>query len=110
MSRLPVSEVAARHLDKWLDQLMRGVLRLGELPLPVEAFYHAGYLDGMAHAAAQARDYEHKLYLAYIAAYSPKDRREEYQRRMDEYFAAESERFFTEPQHSGPALLERKVA
>lgn len=104
MPRQAISDTAARHLEKWLDQLVRGDLRLGDLPLPVEAFFHAGWAEGMAHAAEQARQYEHRLDMAYLAAYSPKDRRAEYLRRLDHHFAEQSARFFDDTPVEGQAL------
>lgn len=90
---------------------MRGELRLGQLPLAVEQFISIGWADGMAHARQQAAEYEHRLDIAYLQAYSPKDRAAVLQRRLDQHFAAEAERFFAEPYIEGPVpLLERRAA
>lgn len=110
MTRQAISEIAARHLEAWLDRLMRGDLHLGDLPLPVEGFYYAGWAEGMAYAFQQARHYEHRLDLAYVQAYTPKERAQEYQRRLDKHFAEQSARFFAEPQIHGPAVNERRAA
>lgn len=94
MSQLVISDIAARHLEAWLDQTMRGELVLWQLPPAVAAFYHAGWAERNAAALAEAREYEHQLDLLYLAAYSPKERREEYQRRLDHHFLLEDAAFF----------------
>lgn len=94
MTRQSISEIADRHLEAWLDRLMRGELLLGELPLSVEAFYHAGWAAAASVAQQQAREYEHKLELAYLQAYAPKDRAEVYQRRLDQHFKSVDAAFF----------------
>ncbi|GAB2562841.1 hypothetical protein [Leucobacter ruminantium] len=96
MSKLTISEVAERHLDQWADAVQRGELSIWQLPLAVQQFISIGWAEGMAYAAEQAREYERQLDRAYLAAYSPKDRREEYQRRLDEYFQTEDEQFFSD--------------
>lgn len=92
--KLIISEAATRHLDLWADQLQRGELAIWQLPLALQQFVSIGWADGMAHADRQARDYEHKLDLAYLQAYSPKDRAAEYQRRLDHHFQLEAAAFF----------------
>lgn len=111
MTRQSISEIADRHLEAWLDRLMRGELLLGELPLSVEAFYHAGWAAAASVAQQQAREYERRLDLARLQAYSPKDRAEILQRRLDNHFAQQDAQFFAEPLIEGPApLIERKAA
>lgn len=106
-----ISDVAAHHLDRWLDGLMRGDLHLGDLPLSVEAFYHAGWAAAITYARQQAREYEQRLDLAHLQAYSPKDRAELLQRRLDNHFAQQDALFFAEPQLEGPApRFERRAA
>ena len=104
MTRLTISEIAARHLDQWRDQTERGELQLWELPPAIQAWYFAGWAEAMQQAREQARIYEHRLNLLYMQAFSPNDRRAEYQRRLDHHFAEQAERFFTEPLIEGPAL------
>lgn len=111
MARRMISDTAAHHLDKWLDGLMRGDLHLGDLPLPVEAFYNAGWAAAISYAREQAREYEHRLDLAHLQAYAPKDRAELLQRRLDNHFARQDALFFAEPQIQGPAHdSERRAA
>lgn len=110
MPRQAISDTAARHLEKWLDQLVRGDLRLGDLPLPVEAFFHAGWAEGMAHAAEQARQYEHKLDRAYLWAFTDKDKRAEYQRRLDHHFRLEDVRFFAEEESTDDRSIGKAAA
>lgn len=111
MARLTISDTAARHLDRWLDGLMRGDLHLGDLPLPVEAFYNAGWAAAVTYAQEQAREYEHRLDLAHLAASSPKDRAELLQRRLDRHFAQQDALFFAGPEIQGPAPhIERRAA
>lgn len=108
--RLTVSDVAGRHLDQWADALMRGELQIWQLPPQVQQFVSIGWADGNARARQQAREYEHLLDRAYIWAFTDKDRREEYLRRLDEHFRAEAEQFFAEPEVHGPAANERRAA
>lgn len=99
-SRLQISEVAAGYLERWLDQTMRGELALHRLPAPVAAWWFAGYAEGIAHARRQAAEYEHQLDQLYLAAFSPKDRAAEYQRRLDEHFRLEDAAFFAAAEES----------
>jgi hypothetical protein len=103
---LTISYIAARTLTNWLDQVMVGELKLWELPPQVAAIYFAGWSERDLKAQADAREHEHQLDRMYLAAFSPKDRSEEYQRRLDEYFASESERFFTEPSAKDTTIRE----
>lgn len=111
MTRLAVSEVAERHLDKWADAVQRGELSIWQLPLAVQQFVSIGWADGIAYARQQAAEYEYQLDRLYLAAFSPKERREALQQRLDQHFEAECERFFAEPYIEVPApLLERRAA
>src|SRR5690625_4738947 len=92
--RLKISEAAKRTLKYWLNEVMHGRIPLSRLPLEVASFYHAGWAAGMAFAKAQAREYEHQLDVAYLQAYSPKERQEEIQRRLDEHFRRVDAEFF----------------
>lgn len=108
--RLTISEVAERHLERWLNQTMRGELPLDRLPAPVAAFYFAGWVERDRAAQAEAREAEHQLDLMALALLNPKDRAAEYQARLQRHFEAEADRFFAEPYIEGPAQRERKAA
>jgi hypothetical protein len=92
--KLTISEVAERHLDLWADQLQRGELQIWQLPLALQQYVSLGWAEGMAHAYRQARDYEHQLDIAYMQTVTPKDRQQEYRRRLDEHFQLEEAAFF----------------
>lgn len=110
MTRLSISEVAERTLERWLDLTMRGELALDRLPVPVAGFYHAGWADRHQQAVAEQREHEHQLDIAYLALANPKDRAAEYQARLQRHFEAEADRFFAEPYIEGPARRERRAA
>lgn len=111
MTRLAISEIAERHLDQWADALQRGELQVWQLPLAVQQFISIGWADAHLQAVEQARDYEHQLDRMALALLNPKDRAAVLQRRLDQHFAAEADRFFAEPVIEGPApLLERRAA
>lgn len=94
MSRLTISDTASRHLEAWADQVTRGELSIADLPRAIQTFVWIGHADGIAVAKRQAREYEHRLDQAYLQAYSPKDRREELQRRLDQHFRNVDAAFF----------------
>lgn len=94
MSQLVISEVAERHLDQWANALQRGELQVWQLPGSVQQFVSIGWVDGMTQARQQTAEYEHRLDIAYLQAYSPKERREEYQRRLDTHFQLEEAAFY----------------
>lgn len=101
--KLTISEAATRHLDLWADRLQRGELAIWQLPLALQQYVSIGLAEGMAYAKQQATEYEHKLDRMYLAVMNPKDRAAVLQRRLDEHFASECDRFFAEPQIEGPA-------
>lgn len=105
--KLTVSDAATRHLDLWADQLQRGEIAIWQLPLAVQQFISIGWADAQHQLEQQARDYEHKLDLAYLQAYSPKDRATQLQARLQAHFVAEDQRFFTIPDNG---ITERKAA
>lgn len=108
--KLTISDVAARHLDLWADQVQRGELSIWQLPLAVQQYVSIGWADAHLQAVEQARDYEHQLDVAYLQAYSPKERQGILLQRLEQHFVEQAERFFTEPLFEGPALLERRAA
>lgn len=89
--RLRISSTAEHHLDQWANALITGELHLGELPLAVEQFVWIGQLE----TRRLTREYEQRLDLAYLQAYSPKDRAAEYMRRLQQHFTEEDHQFFT---------------
>lgn len=100
MARATVSDAAERTLTAWLTGLMEGQVLLQDLPLCVSAWFHAGEAYGRASRQPEIDRLEHEANSLYMRAYSPKDRHEEYQRRLDEHFRLEDQRFFdalTEP-------------
>ncbi|MGW9020184.1 hypothetical protein ACWGOE_01730 [Leucobacter chromiiresistens] len=46
MSRLTVSDVAEKHLTRWLEGLVSGEIPAGALPPSVVDFYYFGYFEG----------------------------------------------------------------
>lgn len=108
--KLTISEVAERHLDLWADQLQRGELQIWQLPLAVQQFVSIGWAERHQQALSEARDYDYQLDRMYLAVMNPKDRAAELQRRLDQHFADQCDRFFAEPQIEGPALTERQAA
>lgn len=83
---------------------MKGQLRLQELPLCVSAWFFAGETYGRESRQSEIdqleqriRLLEHQLDTAYLQAYSPADRREIYQQRLDEHFRQRDAEFFQEP-------------
>lgn len=109
--KLTISEAATRHLDLWADQLQRGELHIGQLPLALQQFISIGWADSHRRALEQARDYEHQLDRMALALLNPKDRAALLQRRLDQHFAEQCEQFFAEPVIEGPApLIERRAA
>lgn len=101
--KLIISEAATRHLDLWADQLQRGEIAIWQLPLALQQFISIGWADAHLMAVAEARDYEHQLDRMAVALLNPKDRAALLQRRLDQHFAAEADRFFAEPVIEGPA-------
>lgn len=98
-----LSEPARRWLTAAEDGLARGTLRIGMLPLEVEAIYHLGFLHGSSVGRARDAEQQRQLDQAYLAAYSAKDRAAEYQRRLDRHFQEQDRLFFAEPMIVGPA-------
>lgn len=108
--RISLLNRTADGLDGIYASFSAGQLNQYELPPQVEQFYLYGLAQGMAYAQQQAREYEHKLDIAYLQAYSPKDRREEYQRRLDEHFRLEEQRFFAVEEESSHDSDSTRVA
>lgn len=108
--RAALKEITERRLDALFHALQSGELHQSELPLAVEQFYQLGIIHGVTALQQQAREYEHKLDLLYLQAYSPKDRAEIYQRRLDQHFAQQDAIFFAEADTIDPASTERRAA
>ena len=100
MSRLTISDTAERYIETWADQYERGELSITDLPRSLQRLVFIGLGDGLAIANEQAREYERQLDRLWLAAFSPKDRREELQRRLDEHFRLEEQRFFAVEEES----------
>lgn len=96
MARLTVSDTAAKHLEAWLDQVMQGQLQLSELPLSISAWWFAGEAYAREALNREIENLHKQLDSAYLQAFAPKERREEFQKRLDRYFAARDEEFFSE--------------
>lgn len=101
--KLTISDAATRHLDLWAEQLQRGELAIWQLPLAVQQFISIGWADAHLMAVEQARVYEHQLDRMALALLNPKDRAAVLQRRLDQHFAEQADRFFAEPVIEGPA-------
>ncbi|MBC9943789.1 hypothetical protein ICL81_04515 [Leucobacter sp. cx-328] len=108
MTRLTISDTAERYIESWADQVERGELSIASLPRSLQRLIFIGFADGLAIAKQQAAEFEHQLDQAYLQSYSPKDRQEELQRRLDRHFAQQDALFFAEPQ--GSAVNERRAA
>lgn len=100
MVRLTISQIAERYLDDWADKVQRGELAIWQLPLAVQQFISIGIASAEGQLRAQERGYEHRLDLAYLQAYHPKERAEIYQRRLDKHFRLEEQRFFAVEEES----------
>lgn len=108
--RTPLYEITERRLNALFEGLMTGELHQSELPLAVEQFYTLGIVQGMAFAQQQAREYEHKLNLLWMQAFTPKERQAEYRRRLDEHFRLEEQRFFAVEEESNHDSKSPRVA
>lgn len=110
MARATVSDAAERTLAAWLTGLMEGKIRIQDLPLCVSAWFHAGEAYGRASRQPEIDRLEHEANSLYMRAYTPKERHEEYQRRLDEHFRLEDQRFFDalteQSQHDGTTTIE----
>lgn len=98
--KLIISEAATRHLDLWADLLQRGELAIQQLPPALQQYVSIGWAEAHLMAVAQARDYEHQLDRMALALLNPKDRAAEYQRRLDQHFRLEEQRFFAAEEES----------
>lgn len=58
MTRRTITDAATATLEHWLDQLQQGQLSIGELPLAVEAWLHAGYAFGRESRDAEVAELE----------------------------------------------------
>lgn len=98
--RISLLKRTAEGLDRLFAPFSAGELKQYELPLEVEQFYQLGLVQGMAYAQQIAREYEHRLNVLYMQAYTPKERHAEYMRRLDEHFRLEDQRFFAVEEES----------
>jgi hypothetical protein len=85
MARFEISAAASGYLEKWLDQLFLGELELWQVPLALQDWYQAGFNEGIAVQPDHARLawIETEADRLYLAAFSPKDRREVILDRID---------------------------
>lgn len=101
MPRLQVDESTETDLETWAAALKAGEIRLWELPPSVSQFFEIGWAEGSESRQPEidqlTRVYEHRLDTAHMLAYTPKERHEEYQRRLDKYFHDRDATFFAEP-------------
>ncbi|SDQ52938.1 hypothetical protein [Leucobacter chromiiresistens] len=99
--RRSLDEVTENTLEQWAVALTAGEIKLWELPPSVSQLYLFGHIDGAKSRQAEidqlTRSYEHKLDTAYMLTFTPKEQREEYQRRLDKYFHERDAAFFAEP-------------
>lgn len=83
MARRTISDAATATLEQWLDDLQGGVLHIGELPLAVEAWLHAGYALGRESRDAEVADLERAVNRWYCDANTTdKERREQLDARL----------------------------
>lgn len=92
--RISLLKRTAEGLDRLFAPFSAGELKQYELPLEVEQFYQLGVVQGMAYAQQQAREYEHRLNVLYMQAFTPKERHAEYMRRLDHHFKLQEAAFF----------------
>lgn len=101
MARAWTFDEFVQSLEQRLDALQRGQVLIQDLPSAVSAWYFAGEAAGRASRQSEidqlVRAYEQKLDMAYMWAFTPKERREEYQRRLDKHFKDQDAAFFAAP-------------
>lgn len=75
---LTISDIATKHLEQWLDQLILGELELWQLPPAVAAFYNAGVQEGLTlnPHTIEIEWLQYECDRLYLAAFSPKQRRD----------------------------------
>lgn len=76
MTRLAISEVAERHLDRWADAVLRGELQVWQLPLAVQQFISIGWNDAHALSRAEIVRLEHEVNRWYYYATTTKSQRD----------------------------------
>ena len=85
---LTISDIAAKHLETWLDDLMWGRLQLWQLPSPVRGFFDLGFHEGTQISTSALTEkierLESECDRLYLAAFTPKERREELLKRHQE--------------------------
>ncbi|MBL5973692.1 MAG: hypothetical protein D3X82_08000 [Candidatus Leucobacter sulfamidivorax] len=101
MARRQVSAGAERTLDAWLAGLMEGKIHIQDLPLCVAAWFHAGEAYGRAARQLEIDHANHQADLFYMQAMTPKERQQEYQRRLENHFQRENDLFFADPVDTG---------
>lgn len=94
MARVPISKEANETLELWLTQLQEGQIQFADLPLSVSAWYFLGLAEGRASRQVEIERLQHEANILWMRAFTPKERHEEYQRRLDEHFRLEDQRFF----------------
>ncbi len=83
MTRRTISNAATATLEQWLNDLQGGVLHIGELPLAVEAWLHAGYALGRESRDAEVAELEQAVNRWYsYANTTDKERREQLDARL----------------------------
>lgn len=94
MSDLPqFDRTTLDQLGKISDLLLTGQVRLHELPIEVAALYNLGVNDGRSTASGEIERLEAEADRLYLAAFTPEERRNEINRRLDEHFAREASSF-----------------
>lgn len=102
-------EQFSQTLDQRLDELMKGQVLLQDLPLAVAAWFYAGEAYGRADRQLEIDLLEHEANILWMQAFTPKERHAEYQRRLDEHFRLEEQRFFDaaiQQQQDGTTTIE----
>lgn len=85
MARLTITSKATATLDLWLEELMKGALHLGELPLCIEALIHYGYALGRESRQLEVEQLERAVNRLHNLAFeSDKERRDRLERLLSQ--------------------------
>lgn len=93
-------EAFARNLEQRLDELMRGQIRLQDLPPAVSAWFYAGEAYGRASRQSEIDALERETNrLHFLAFHTPGERRERLLARIDEGLATADEETWDRLEH-----------
>ncbi len=103
-------EAFARILEQRLDELMRGQIRLQDLPPAVSAWFYAGEAYGRAERQPEIDQLEREVQrLHYLAFYSQSERREQLLARLDHGLATANEATWDRLEHDLAVMAGRQL-